>query len=242
MRNVILLLTIILLSIRCNGLINDSQNISISDTNKVHVDTIKESFIEKGNLTKGNSYTISSSQKYKLLPGLNKIYNIDGTLNFEGYYSLKYTKNGDSILCENGIFKYYFSNGKLKSEGNFQYDKKIGKWNNYNNSGTIDYIDNFSENYRAYYYLNGDVKSEGQLDSLLAYRKTIDLGDFFSADRIGKWTFYYPNSKVKCKGYFTSKSKTGKWEYYDENGNLIRTETYDVTNKKPVWDYEKCCD
>ena len=59
-------------------------------------------------------------------------YYMNGNLQMIGNYK---TKKGD---FREGYFKYFFENGKIKSEGDYVKDKQNGKWRNYLENGEFD--------------------------------------------------------------------------------------------------------
>jgi len=59
-------------------------------------------------------------------------YYMNGNLQMVGHYK---TKKGD---FREGYFKYFFENGKIKSEGNYVKNKESGKWKIYLENGELD--------------------------------------------------------------------------------------------------------
>lgn len=55
---------------------------------------------------------------------------LDGNLKMKGVYVL----NGQELI-ENGLFTFYFSNGKVESEGAYEMGLKSGSWKRYTRDG-----------------------------------------------------------------------------------------------------------
>ncbi|HSU28507.1 MAG TPA: hypothetical protein VLJ68_09015, partial [Chitinophagaceae bacterium] len=52
----------------------------------------------------------------------------------------------DDLGKFNGHAVYYYENGSLKSEGNFNHGLATGEWNNYSKNGKVSGIDHYDEN------------------------------------------------------------------------------------------------
>lgn len=85
-------------------------------------------------------------------------YYISGNIQMIGNY-----KNKKGTLRE-GSFKYFFENGKIKSEGNYLKNKANGKWKNYLENGTLDsegeYVDDRKSGEWIWYSEKGKICSK----------------------------------------------------------------------------------
>ena len=82
-----------------------------------------------------------------------------------------------------------------------------------------------SKFYKAYYYENGSISSEGQL---------------IDGKPDGYWVTYYPNELRKSEGNRKDFQLDGEWKFYDEKGNLKDIISYkegikDGFSKKCTW-------
>lgn len=69
------------------------------------------------------------------------VYSSGGRKNFQG--TIDKSKRLDGSLVYNGPYKKWNENESLIVEGNFMKGKKDGKWVNYNNDGTINFIETY---------------------------------------------------------------------------------------------------
>ncbi|MEI9920888.1 MAG: hypothetical protein WDO14_19150 [Bacteroidota bacterium] len=44
--------------------------------------------------------------------------------------------------------------------------------------------------------------------------------------REGKWSYFYPDGKIKTRQFFAENYRTGQWQYFSEDGRLVKTERY----------------
>lgn len=87
-------------------------------------------------------------------------------------------------------------------------------------------VDSSAENYKAYYYENGQISSEGYLED---------------GKPNGYWITYYPNQLRESEGNRVNFQLDGEWKFYRENGDLKTIIPYKsgVKNGK-VLHYENC--
>ena len=108
----------------------------------------------------------------------------------------RYNKDG----LKTGYWRDFYSNGKLKSESNFDNGVKKGISKQYNSKGKIETIKNFSSD-------------------TLNRSEDIELIDLYKE--------YYPNTyKEKLIGGFYNGMKQGMYREYDRLGNLINGYIY----------------
>lgn len=96
-------------------------------------------------------------------------------------------------------------------------------------------VDSTNENYKAYYYENGNISSEGLLinnkpnDYWITYypnqlRKSEGNRENFKLDSV--WNFYDVKGNIENKITYVEGIKSGPYKYYDDNCFLIKEELY----------------
>ncbi|MDG1840799.1 MAG: hypothetical protein P8I93_00465 [Crocinitomicaceae bacterium] len=161
-------------------------------------------------------------------------------------------KDGDY----HGLWKYYHSNGNLKSEGHYKNRwKKIGNWKYYHANGNLESEGNCEDGncvgYWKYYNYLGLLKAEGNLDGNYDggyYR--VDLwktyhfkgklkseGSYKDGKQIGLWKTYHGNDTLSSIGKYDGGSKHGLWKCYHDNGKLKSNGKYDYSYKVGDWVY-----
>jgi antitoxin component YwqK of YwqJK toxin-antitoxin module len=88
--------------------------------------------------------------------------------------------------------------------------------------GKGQFIDSTAENYKAYYYDNGQLSSEGFL---------------ISGKPNGYWITYYPNQLRKSEGNRRNFLLDSVWNFYDEEGNIEHKITYEKGKKSGEYLY-----
>ncbi|MBK7762182.1 MAG: TonB family protein [Bacteroidetes bacterium] len=168
---------------------------------------------EKWKVTKAKNYSFYRVKKDIDHGGYSvKDYFRNGTLQMEGHFS------GDDI--REGLFNYFYANGKLQSKGDYLHNKKNGEWVNYSDSGIIVNIGKYKldqkEGEWKYYYRNGN------LYETLFYKDDKRDGAFIS---------YYNNQQKHAELLFESDSIVGNKTTYHPNGQLKRKEIYKEGNR-----------
>ena len=107
----------------------------------------------------------------------------------------------------NGIFKSYYENGAIKSEGYFKDNNRKGFWKFYFQNGKVKQKSNYRygklRGYFRSYYINGQTKSEGNF---------IDI-----EEKQGLWKYYYKNGELKEEHFYKDGTLVRK-KWFDENG------------------------
>jgi antitoxin component YwqK of YwqJK toxin-antitoxin module len=171
-------------------------------------DSIQKQFLEDLFLTQKEEKILQNQR----LEELNKPkYNPAIELSFEHYNYIK-----------NGLYKRYFKNEKLESEGSYLNNTKNGEWKEYDsNTGRILLIENYKGNLK-----DGNFKKfVGDI--------VIEEGVYKNDLMNGEWTFRDINGNLKGKGSFingngTDLGKTGipkngrdgQWILYNANGKI----------------------
>jgi antitoxin component YwqK of YwqJK toxin-antitoxin module/Tfp pilus assembly protein PilF len=173
------------------------------------------------------------------LDGLVQKFDIDGSLAYQTTFEDGTIKNYNYLGADgklvpfvpvsnnNGIFKAYYTNGKVARECNYADGTKNGLMNIYYSSGQIRSLDNsiygVNEGASKEYYPNGNLLSE--------YNYAAD-----NLEGVGKE--YYQNGKLKKEISYLNGNIHGPVKYYDENGKLTKTLIYNydklisATNEK----------
>lgn len=93
----------------------------------------------------------------------------------------------------------------------------------------------------TYEYVNArrETRADGQVQT---YFKDIEessqgleaQGEYFEDRRIGVWTFWYPDGKVRAKGSFVDDTLAGPWEYREADGSIDPERTGEYSGGKRV--------
>lgn len=163
-----------------------------------------------------------------------KFYHDNDTLEQIGSYN----KKGNSI----GTWRWYYNDGRLRREENFNDGVPTGMMKEYDALGGIlvegeytdgeqngfwktsvhgwreegEYLDGVKEGVWKIYYPSNQIFFEGK----------------FSDDTPNeKHVWYYANGNVKVSGNFSMGVRDGDWKYFNEDGQLFLTVVYDSGNE-----------
>lgn len=110
----------------------------------------------------------------------------------------------------------FYPTGELKNQGQFEANKKTGKW--------------------ISYYKNGDEKSiqnyeDGELDGYqkIGYSQILYMEGYSkNGIKVGSWKSYFKkNNQLKYSKYFDDfGNATGEWKSYYDSGELYLVENY----------------
>lgn len=168
---------------------------------------IHKEYDTNGKLTKVKEYT---SQSILLGEGL---FDTNGNRTgewklFDEYNDYFYAIGNYVEGKRDGIWKYYYKDGKLEMEGFFNQDKPDREW--------------------IWYYPNGIKKREeaylkGKLEGLYVEYDSIEnvilKGEYFDDVRTGEW--FYAVGDIIEEGSYELGEKDGEWKhYYSETGQL----------------------
>lgn len=138
-----------------------------------------------------------------------------------------------------GEWKYYFSNGVLRTKENYLNDIQQGISYNYKRNGELSFITNYQDD-----KMNGlyEIYDNGILNEISYYSNDTQNGPF---------TSYYPNGKIKLEGFIKDGELHNSKVAYRQNGQIqkitkynegdvISTESFDLTNKvEYIVDFKK---
>jgi len=109
---------------------------------------------------------------------------------------------------QEGIWKYYYDDGSIKSEGAWLHDYQNGPWTYYyknaNKKQAGHYVSKLRHGEWTYWYENARVKTTGSYNN--------DRQD-------GLWFYYTESARLFAVGSFVDGLKHGVWQWYDTSGN-----------------------
>ena len=127
-----------------------------------------------------------------------------------------YTKNSKNEDVVSGPWEFYYSNGRLKSKGNFGDEgKRNGEWNYYYENGspkeTTDYSNDMASGKSRVWFDNGLLYS---------------VSTFLNDKKEGEETKYYFNGRLSSVINYKDDNKEGMAKYYNVNGYLSTVANY----------------
>ena len=131
-----------------------------------------------------------------------------------------------------GEWKYYFSNGAVKSIGKFIDSKKVGLWTYYYENKNIRQTgsynnDGFYTGEWKWYYRDGSKRitehyfegeREGQINEYASNGELIVHGEYVNGIREGEWLI--KGNKYYEKGIYLDNMRDGEWKYYYAKDSL----------------------
>jgi len=120
--------------------------------------------------------------------------------------------NEKDARIKTGIYTSYFSNGKIKSKGNYVNNLPEGTWERYFESGELKSIYNYEKG-----RLFGEVKL------FLENGKLVQTGFYKDNIEDGIWRFNYESGKIKSLGSYKFGLQDGFWRYFHEDSTLKAT-------------------
>lgn len=129
---------------------------------------------------------------------------------------------------------------KIKEEGEYKDNKKIGTWKKYYDNGNLKseliYENNKPNGYAKFYYENGNMSEEGMWknnkwvgDYKFYYENgnlSYEWGYSESGKRTGVQKYYHENGKIMIEGEWNEGKESGVIKEYDETGNLVAEKNY----------------
>ena len=135
----------------------------------------------------------------------------------------------DSITLEEMVLREFTdSSGMLKRRGTFLGNIPVGNHYFFTN-GVIDSSLVYNE--------VGQVIAKGNVDKealkkgvwnefFPGTRKIKAKGSYNLSQRVGSWTFYFPNGKIEQKGNYSKNRLSGNWQWFNNDGLLLKSEEY----------------
>lgn len=144
----------------------------------------------------------------------------------------------DALNRRQGIWKEYYSDGNLRSEGAYLDDLKVELWKYYFQKGTMEqtgkYLAGKPVGIWRWFYEDGVLRREesyrnGKEDGLSVEfspeSDTVAFGAFIEGERDGEW--FFREGDQTMKGKFTDGQLDGLWQHrYLENGKLSFSGTF----------------
>jgi len=177
--------------------------------------------------------TIEGVINKKKKNGLFKVYDQNNKLIKQEYYrndTLFFSGEVDSLNNKNGLWIYYYSNGKVKKKGGYKNNQKNGPWEFYYDNNDIEQKGSY-ENGKpvgvwTWWYKNKKERRKeeyikGKINGLvLEYDTsgtTITEGNYINGIREGEWKYQY--NDFQEQGIYADGMKTGEWKAFYNNGN-----------------------
>jgi len=231
---------------------NYSEKGKIKSIKKYSVDTTKlVEDIELIEMYRENySYTVKKrligGLYHNMKEGMFREYDTTGQV-INGYLYKNDTIIAEGIILDNGIYngvwKYYYSTGELKSKGDYINGSKNNLWIYYFKNGQIQQKGKYKNEQPTgewkWYYQNGQLrrveyyrknKLEGTQIEYDRQGNEITHGEYYNGLKEGKW-FYHING-FKETGLFTMGYKTGQWKYYYNSNKLAFEGEFDEGQPK----------
>jgi antitoxin component YwqK of YwqJK toxin-antitoxin module len=201
-----------------NGYQIESQKINRRDKNNLKQNKWIEFYPNGNKKTEANYWDDK-------LHGVYKKYDLSGRLISEQRYErgeLYTPKPDEEVKLKAEIKKSFYSNGIIQYEGAFLNNTPVGIHKEYNETGAVIVAKEYDE--------NGELIGEGLFDDN-GYRtgkwKLFDAeGNYYYAEgnyskglKEGKWTYFYPDSKVEQEGFYTNDKPDREWAWYYRDGN-----------------------
>ena len=155
----------------------------------------------------------------------------------DGKFSANYLSGGVQSLGgyssgqQNGVWTYFFENGRRKAEGYYSQGKKGGLWRFYFENGEMSqevcYHNNIKAGEVKFYYENGSLKSEGEVKDghfngywhYYHEDATLKASVIYKAGR-GIYKEVFADGTLKAKGLIIDGKSDSTWTYYFPSGQI----------------------
>lgn len=148
------------------------------------------------------------------------------------------------------IYKSFFPEGALKTEGKFKNGAKDGIWKNYNVLGRLKGEESWSNGMRSglqkAYYANGNPqlvyscdsdKIVGKVTRFYSNGYASMIGYYGKNGPTGEWTDFYRNDSVEYRYYYDSGKLVGRRMGYSPEGKLKTEETFNSEGENTAIKY-----
>jgi len=170
-------------------------------------------YFDNGNVSKLYSYTegkMDVPKKYFFKSGSLK-YEITG--NKDSVFKTEYHETGEIYSerqVENGNYKEYYKNGKLRVNTTYVNSDLSGLWIGFSETGEkeweVNYLGGYLNGTYKQFYKNGKIKVEGK---------------YFENEKQGKEKHFSIDGKLDWEGFFDKGIPYKKWKKYNEEGKVI---------------------
>lgn len=178
--------------------------------------------------------------------GVHRTYDSLGRVNSSRMYDRVGNLIAEGIVNEEGDklgdWKYYYSSGKLKSNGRYRNNRRIGSWKYYFATGEVEQEGIFKrgvpDGLWKWYFKSGSIKreeyyrlgmEEGESLEYDNEGNIIAQGNYIEGMKEGKWryNFYFHTEE----GAYVNDYKDGEWLYYYSNGEKYFNGNFSQGNK-----------
>ena len=165
-------------------------------------------FYETGELRASGMY------KNSLPVGEWKFFFPSQTIEIRGKYNQKGEKDG--------LWEWYYPNGTLLMEENYNDGELDGLFVEYDEHGNI---------------ISKGEYIEGLEDGSWFYKRGVatEIGSYYEGLRIGDWKTFYENGKPATESHYDQGLLNGKYLVYWENGNIKLTGKYISGERVGIW-------
>lgn len=150
-----------------------------------------------------------------------------------------------------GYWKFFYNDGKVRSERLYHSGIMVDKWKYYFNNGNVQYDAEYDSNGNksgiwSEYYANGRLKQRGRFDKnsrtgeWLQYYGSGKLQSTcnFQNDRLhGEIIVYHLNGAIQSKGFYVNNQKDGYWTDYHISGNVEKQEIFANGKLSGSWNF-----
>jgi antitoxin component YwqK of YwqJK toxin-antitoxin module len=166
--------------------------------------------------------------------------NLDGTIDYEGYFH-----NNEPV----GTLKRFHPNGRIKTELVFMETRpkyaSVKMWDDSGELGATGYYDNkmkdgvwryFGQKEVLLYheeYKNG--KRHGMCIKYYPTGQVAEEKEWKEGILHGKWVQYYPDGKIRLKSEHVNDERVGTFYVYQANGNPLVIGAYKKDRKEGLW-------
>jgi antitoxin component YwqK of YwqJK toxin-antitoxin module len=186
-----------------------------------------------------------------------RVQNPDKTYSVWDYYQQNRIRMTGSfrdrkMLVKNGKFVYYFPNGNVEKEGEYDNGALLGVWcHNFMNGSLKSKGETNAENHKVgqweFGYPNGQLKEKGSYsndDTVGLWQYWYEEGGPESKgaynsleEKDGYWEFWHPNGEIESHGEYLNGKLTGKWEYFYNDGKTDSFGNYKDGKKEGEWKF-----
>ncbi len=116
----------------------------------------------------------------------------------------------------------YYDNGKLMSYGIYRYQKKDSIWTSFNEFGRLvmreTYNNDLLNGEKRMYYIPSDPEMKREV--------CISITNYKDGKIEGPFAEYYPSGQLKATGQYLNFKREGEWVYYELDGKKMSVERY----------------
>lgn len=185
----------------------------------------------------GLSISISSHAQKSIESWYNEKWERTGSLNARYYSLLSRTDSGwlrkdiyvstrqwqmiglfedQGETIKNGVFQWFYPDGKLKSTGNYSQNKRTGLFLEFYSDGSLK---------DSSYYVAGNLQGVSA-----GWHRNGQSSYVFTVDELGKgvYTNWFSDGQPSSAGrYIDYNKKHGRWQYFHKNGKVSAIKLYD---------------